>query len=114
LGILTGQIFMPKLPNLRGSERNNFLERTVEPLNFIASPNPVNDILKITFLEQINKGEIGFIELKNITGHTIKRILLKEENEVIIPVEKFPSGIYVIVMKVNETVISHQKIVIQH
>jgi hypothetical protein len=114
LGILTGQVFMPNLPNLIGSERNNFLDRTKESLTFLTSPNPVNDILKITFPEQLNKGKIGFIELKNLTGHMITSILLKEDNEVFIPVEKFPSGIYVIILKVNETVISHQKIVIQH
>ncbi len=115
LGILTGQVFMPKLPNL-GGERN--APPTKQPSLFGSlqlSPNPVSDVLYVQVPQGIVMAGSQVLELRDMaTGIMVQRISVLDRNSIAISVQALPSGLYLLSLQDQDKVIARQKIAIQH
>lgn len=72
------------------------------------SPNPVNKILKVDFLD--NYSNDSFLYFFNSLGEKIKSVRLKNSRQEI-NVENLSSGIYYLVIKKGNLIINRQKII---
>lgn len=111
LGILTGQVFTPKLPDL-GGERSAGLSKTVVSSGLEISPNPVNDLLQV----RIQPATVQqTLELRALTtGNLVHSVDVSGEESFTLPVRHLPSGIYLLVLREQGAVVGHQKVVVQH
>ncbi|MBX7206042.1 MAG: T9SS type A sorting domain-containing protein [Bacteroidia bacterium] len=75
-------------------------------------PNPASDELTIELSSILNE-TIEQIELWNITGQQVKRIVQPGASRVAIPCKQLPKGVYFIQLQTNNKHTYHNKIVIQ-
>jgi hypothetical protein len=116
LGILTGRVFMPKLPVLIEERSSN--PQTSQPGKvgvLLASPNPANDVLNIQLPKAIDRSANRILELRDIaTGALIQQVAAPDDSSVSLLVQNVPAGIYVLILREHGVVIARQKITIQH
>ena len=115
LGILTGQVFMPKLPDL-GGERSSSPSGQPALIGALqVSPNPVSDVLEVQVPKQVDRAVSQILELRDMaTGILVQRIRVPDGNNVSISVQALPSGLYLLSLQEQGIVIARQKIAVQH
>jgi len=115
LNILTGRVFMPKVPNL-GEERSNQAPRDLLPEGALqVSPNPVSDVLQVQFPSHKIEQGVQTLELRSITsGELVRKIIVPDGNTLSISVHSLPAGMYLLTLQHQGVVQSRQKIAIQH
>jgi hypothetical protein len=115
LGILTGQIFMPRVPDL-GGERNAPHSTRADIADVLSiSPNPVSDILQVQVPQPFGKSGRKTLELRDLsTGILIRNIQAPDGGDISISVETLPSGIYLLTLKEQSVTIARKKVVVQH
>jgi hypothetical protein len=113
LSILTGRDFMPRLPDL-GSERSVNQRKERGLIKLFITPQPAHDQLQI----QIPVGTLEderFLELRSLTtGAVVQHIDVKGMESVLLPVQQVSSGLYLLVLREQGTVLAIQKVMIQH
>jgi len=116
LGILTGQVFMPKLPDLGGDRSSTpYSEQPALIGALQVSPNPVSDVLQVQIPKSVDKTASQVLELRDMaTGILVQRIRVPDGNNVSISVQSFPSGLYLLSLQEQGIVIARQKIAVQH
>ena len=116
LGILTGRVFMPKVPVLNGERSSNPIPSPQSKAGvLLVSPNPANDVLNIQLPRLIDRSANRVLELMDITtGILVQQIAVPDESSVSISVQTLPAGIYVLTLREQGVVITYQKIAVQH
>lgn len=114
LGILKGQIFMPKLPDLGGDREGFQTERPSLLETMQLSPNPVSDVLQVQVPHWDGK-KSRVLEMRELsTGRLVKGIPMLDGGDIAIPVEALPSGLYLLILQEKGIAIDRQKVVVQH
>lgn len=111
LGILTGRVFMPKLPDL-GTERSVEQGSTLATTGLETSPNPVSDLL----LVRVPRATVSqTLELWSpATGTLAQRAETTGREAISLPVRHLPAGLYLLVLREQGAVVNHRKVIIQH
>ncbi|MCC7465483.1 MAG: hypothetical protein IT261_04405, partial [Saprospiraceae bacterium] len=66
LGILTGRVFMPKLPALMEERSNNSQTLQLSKVGvLLVSPNPANDVINIQLPKAIDRSANRILELRD-------------------------------------------------
>ena len=78
---------------------------------FTLSPNPASDQVTITYsgLENENIMEIYDLVGRSLTQQNIKN----ETGSIIIPLNNYPSGIYVVVVRSERGIITQKKLIVE-
>jgi len=116
LGILTGQTFMPKVPDL-GGERNapSLSVQTTLPDLLQVSPNPVSNLLEVRIKQPVSKSSAQTLDLHDlVTGILMRSIQIAEESTLFISVEDLSEGIYLLTLRGQGGTIARKKIAVQH
>lgn len=111
LGLLTGRVFMPRLPDLdteRSAEPNQaFVSSSLE-----ISPNPVSDLLRVRLQPSALQQTLELRALA--TGALVQSVDVSGQESLTLTVQHLPSGLYVLVLREQGGVVAHQKVVVQH
>lgn len=81
----------------------------IEPMNFVVYPNPASEQVHIAFSQSVNY----LVEIFAFDGTLVKEITGDWSNHTTIPVQEFPSGVYI--FRVTDGFqVGFERIVIQH
>jgi hypothetical protein len=111
LGILTGQVFMPRLPEL-DTERSEAPNKVTGPSGIEIMPNPASDVIQMRFVPSAIQQTIDLRSLA--TGTLLQSLDVSGQDTLALPVRHLPSGMYLLVLREQGRVVAHQKVVVQH
>lgn len=111
LGILTGRVFMPKLPEL-DTERSVAPNKAAIPLGIEVMPNPASDVIQLRFMPSAAQQTIDLRSLA--TGAFLQSVDVSGQDTLALPVRHLPSGMYLFVLREQGRVVAYQKVVVQH
>jgi len=114
LGLLKGQMFMPRVPDL-GGERNNLTSIRLGAQEVLqVSPNPVSHLLQVQVSAPLDQSISRTLELRALaTGNLVRSVRVQDGSAIFISVQDLPSGLYLLILQDQGVVIERKKIAIQ-
>jgi len=114
LGILTGSVFMPRLPDL-GGERSAESEKKSNPYGLLVSPNPVSNLLQVQAPHRTGRAMQQTLDLRVLaTGELVYSANIMGQDIILVPVQHLPQGLYLLTLREQGAIVDRQKVIVQH